>query len=179
MGVKHCHFFAVCDGHGSNGREVSTFLKHRLPIFVENHLQTQLAGLDFQKYPPLQKVRQGFNAAFKQANTELANMGTDVRFSGSTCVSMLTYGNHLFMANVGDSRGVVIAQDPIDYKSCIVKQLTRDHKPDDPEEHKAIVAAGGRVDSYRDKFGRKVGPERVWLKNESIPGLAMSRSFGD
>ena len=24
-----------------------------------------------------------------------------------------------------------------------------------------------------------MGPERVWLKHEDIPGLAMSRSFGD
>jgi hypothetical protein len=24
-----------------------------------------------------------------------------------------------------------------------------------------------------------MGPHRVWLKNENIPGLAMSRSFGD
>jgi serine/threonine protein phosphatase PrpC len=42
-----------------------------------------------------------------------------------------------------------------------------------------IQAAGGRVDSYRDARGNKVGPERVWMKNEDIPGLAMSRSFGD
>ena len=41
------------------------------------------------------------------------------------------------------------------------------------------MAAGGRIDSYRDSMGNKVGPERVWLKNEDIPGLAMSRSFGD
>ena len=38
MGLKYCHFFAVCDGHGSNGREVSAFLKHRLPMNVEKHL---------------------------------------------------------------------------------------------------------------------------------------------
>ena len=57
--------------------------------------------------------------------------------------------------------------------------MTRDHKPDDPEEMKVIIAAGGRVDSYRDSQGKKVGPERVWLKHEDIPGLAMSRSFGD
>ena len=31
MGLKYFHFFAACDGHGSNGREVSSFLKHRLP----------------------------------------------------------------------------------------------------------------------------------------------------
>ena len=57
--------------------------------------------------------------------------------------------------------------------------MTRDHKPDDPIEAKVIHAAGGRIDSYRDSHGNKVGPERVWLKNEEIPGLAMTRSFGD
>ena len=30
-----------------------------------------------------------------------------------------------------------------------------------------------------DQFGKPVGPQRVWLKNERAPGLAMSRSFGD
>jgi len=37
----------------------------------------------------------------------------------------------------------------------------------------------GRVDSFRDEFGEKLGPSRVWLKRENLPGLAMSRSFGD
>jgi len=37
-------------------------------------------------------------------------MGTDVRFSGSTCVSMMTYGRNLYTANVGDSRAIVIKQ---------------------------------------------------------------------
>lgn len=59
------------------------------------------------------------------------------------------------------------------------EQLTRDHKPDDPLESEVILKAGGRIDSYRDQLGNKVGPERVWLKTEDIPGLAMSRSFGD
>lgn len=65
------------------------------------------------------------------------------------------------------------------FLECIARELTRDHKPDDPIESKAILAAGGRIDSYRDREGNKLGPERVWLKNEDIPGLAMSRSFGD
>ena len=38
MGLRHCHFFSVCDGHGSNGREVSSLLKHRLPLLVETEL---------------------------------------------------------------------------------------------------------------------------------------------
>ena len=137
-------------------------------------------------------------AGFAQANNEVCNMGTDVRYSGSTCVSILTYGRHLFIANVGDSRAIIIKQDPNNSRrkypnwsffvinekffselGCIATALTRDHKPDDPIESKVIIAAGGRIDSYRDSFGNKVGPERVWLMNEEIPGLAMSRSFGD
>lgn len=41
------------------------------------------------------------------------------------------------------------------------------------------MANNGRVDSYRDQLGNQIGPMRVWLKHEDIPGLAMSRSFGD
>ena len=106
-------------------------------------------------------------------------MGTDVRFSGSTCVSMLVYGRHLFMANVGDSRAIIISEDPDNLRRCLARALTRDHKPDDPDEERVIIAAGGRVDTYRDAMGRKVGPERVWMKDQDLPGLAMSRSFGD
>lgn len=64
-------------------------------------------------------------------------------------------------------------------QGCTSRALTRDHKPDDPLEAQVIEKAGGRIDSYRDNNGFKVGPERVWLKNEDIPGLAMTRSFGD
>ena len=35
---------------------------------------------------------------------------------------------------------------------------------------------GGRIDRFPNT---KIGPFRVWLKNEDFPGLAMSRSFGD
>ena len=44
-------------------------------------------------------------------------MGTDVRYSGSTCVSVLTYGRHLYIGNVGDSRAIIIRQDPDNPKS--------------------------------------------------------------
>lgn len=38
---------------------------------------------------------------------------------------------------------------------------------------------GGRIEPYRDENDEFIGPQRVWLKNQDIPGLAMSRSFGD
>lgn len=57
--------------------------------------------------------------------------------------------------------------------------ITRDHKPDDPDESERIVAMNGRIESYKGRYGENVGPARVWLKNEQYPGLAMSRSIGD
>jgi len=57
--------------------------------------------------------------------------------------------------------------------------ISRDHKPELPEEHARINKHGGRVEAYKDEFGHDFGPKRVWLKYENLPGLAMSRSFGD
>lgn len=96
----------------------------------------------------------------------------------------MTLGRKLYMANVGDSRGIVIRQittgDPNNPASqCATTALTRDHKPDDEDEAKRIIANNGRIDSYRDQHGNPLGPLRVWLKTEDVPGLAMTRSFGD
>ena len=116
--------------------------------------------------------------AFADTNKEVYAMINDVRFSGSTCVSVLTYGRKLFVSNVGDSRAILISasngQDKFN-----VTAISRDHKPDDPEEAKVILSNNGRIDSYRDQLGNQIGPMRVWLKHEDTPGLAMSRSFGD
>ena len=107
-------------------------------------------------------------------------MVSDVRFSGSTCVSVLTYGRKLFVANVGDSRAILIRANPGGANAgCTAIALSRDHKPDDKDEAAVIIANNGRIDSYRDQLGNQIGPMRVWLKNEDIPGLAMTRSFGD
>lgn len=42
-----------------------------------------------------------------------------------------------------------------------------------------IEMNGGRVFPYRDEDGEQMGPIRVWVKEQNIPGLAMTRSFGD
>lgn len=57
--------------------------------------------------------------------------------------------------------------------------LTFDHKVDAPKELERIIKTGGRAEPYRDFEGNQVGPYRVWLQDEDLPGLAMARSFGD
>ena len=88
-------------------------------------------------------------SAFEEANKEVYNMVSDVRFSGSTCTSIITYGKKVYCANVGDSRTILIRANT-NGDGCLVKSLSRDHKPDDPEESKVILANNGRIDSYRD-----------------------------
>ena len=64
-------------------------------------------------------------------------------------------------------------------KAWFAKMITRDHKPDDPDEMARISGMNGRIESYKGRYGENVGPARVWLKTEQYPGLAMSRSIGD
>jgi len=114
-GLKYCHFFAVADGHGQYGREVSSYMKQRLPQFIEAEMRFM-----FQKYNEhLLKLKSddalntdeiciAFNNAFLNCNEELFSGIMDIRFSGSTCVSIMTLGQKLFCVNVGDSRGIIV-----------------------------------------------------------------------
>ncbi len=183
-GLKYCHFFSVCDGHGQYGREVSTFLKNKLPVYLENEFKTVIQIYE-EKLRKEQKNEMlntdeiciAFNNAFLDANEELFNSKLDIRFSGSTCVSLITLGQKLFCSNVGDSRGIVVKKMP-DGK-IIAQAISRDQKPCQPDEAERIIKCGGRIDSFRDPERNPIGPLRVWLKHEDIPGLAMTRSFGD
>lgn len=63
-------------------------------------------------YPPYRKVEAALIKGFEQTNSEVYGSGTDIRFSGSTCVSVMTYGRKLYLANVGDSRAIIVRENP-------------------------------------------------------------------
>ena len=88
---------------------------------------------------------------------------------------MLVRGSTLCCANIGDSR-TVLGQKTDRWRAI---DLSRDHKPNLPEEYARIVRNNGCVRPSTDENGEPVGVERVWMKNEKFPGLAMSRSIGD
>ena len=157
--------FGVCDGHGVNGHFVSAFVKQRLPVLISQDAKLEL------------DVKRALNSAILQCNAELKGINLDINFSGTTLILVLIRGKKIWCANVGDSRAVLGRQ--IKNSQWMAVALSRDHKPDLHEESKRILAAGGRVESYLDEEGESVGPARVWLKHEDVPGLAMSRSLGD
>jgi hypothetical protein len=59
------------------------------------------------------------------------------------------------------------------------KPLSFDHKAEDEREACRIKMNGGRIFPYLDEEGEPMGPFRIWIKEKNIPGLAMTRSFGD
>lgn len=57
-------------------------------------------------------------------------------------------------------------------------QVSVDQKPNHQQELGRIVSKGGIVCRMENEFGERVGPFRVWTKDNQA-GLAMSRSIGD
>ena len=60
-----------------------------------------------------------------------------------------------------------------------VVPLSDDQKPERPDEKERIIKAGGRCFAQMSEEGQPLGPTRVWMKDVMMPGLAMTRSFGD
>ncbi|KAL4439608.1 hypothetical protein ABPG74_004010 [Tetrahymena malaccensis] len=178
------YFLGVMDGHGTNGHFVSQFIKNNI---IEEYKQQ---GEEISYAQRLINLTDSLN-------TKLSNSSIDCMFSGTTMISLLLLINQnnlkIFSCNCGDSRAImgllksqtVTQQTKGKQNSSInsyffeVLELSRDHKPELPDEKERILQQNGRIDSYRDEFGNQLGPMRVWLKNENIPGLAMSRSIGD
>ena len=165
-------YLGVCDGHGIVGHDVSSYLIKHLP----SNLNTELKKTN--KYiKDKDTLYKTLSQVFVNTNKSLCHVQSiDTKFSGSTCVTLILTKNKIISANAGDSRAVMGR-----FKDGVWTNidLSRDHKPNDKEESERIISHGGRIEAYKDENGGDLGPPRVWLKNEDIPGLAMSRSFGD
>ena len=104
----------------------------------------------------------------------------EINNSGTTLCSGFIYGNILYLINIGDSRAILGTYFNITNK-WKSKQLSIDHKPNNPDENKRIVSYNGRVDKFKNEFGEEYGVYRIFERdNESTyPGLTISRSIGD
>lgn len=179
--------FAVFDGHGHLGHEVSTFLTHEIPRQMTLAINQSVYSTAQQgKIDPLHTA---ITRAFLDTNTALSHLPhLDCTFSGSTaCLCLLINQTNsqtnklerrLLCANVGDSRAVLGRIDPISHQLVAVA-LSSDQKPDRPDEKRRVLDCRGRIEPCKGPRGEDIGPPRVWLPHQDVPGLAMTRSFGD
>mmetsp|Transcript_38532 Transcript_38532/g.120617 ORF Transcript_38532/g.120617 Transcript_38532/m.120617 type:complete len:519 (+) Transcript_38532:355-1911(+) len=166
--------FAVFDGHGEFGHLVSRKCREEMPQrLISNRLD--------------------MGAAFDEAQDHFKSCEVDCSCSGATAVVIIidnaTRGrggsSTLRIGNCGDSRAVVAR---VVNNTITGVTLTKDHKPDRPDERRRITAMGGKVGTRQVVVGHgpngaitmPVGPARIWYncRGETM-GLAMSRSLGD
>ncbi len=177
MDKKDYIYMSVCDGHGVEGHFVSDFIKETLPYDMSENLKKQNILTENEKEK--EKIHDIIKETFILVNEKLVdNEEINSLFSGSTCVSLIYTPEKLIVPNIGDSRAVLgrlVNKETNEYKAI---NLSRDHKPTEKDEAQRIIENDGRIQPFTED-GEFVGPERVWIKEEEVPGLAMTRSFGD
>ena len=148
--IATVNFLGVYDGHGGNF--VSNFLSDILPnFFLDKRIKYPVCkNYIYQVYRYLQK------------NLKKNHM-LETEHCGSTCLIGIHYkknnSDYLNVINAGDSRCVLC-------RDNFAIALTKDHKPDWPEEKFRIEELGGKI--YKEG-------NDCWR----IKDLAVSRSFGD
>jgi serine/threonine protein phosphatase PrpC len=123
------------------------------------------------------------NAYLNTNNALNENEDIDAKSSGTTATSLFVTKNGLHVANVGDSRCLLVSypkkNGPPEYSV-----LTNDHSPDREDEQERIKAHGGVImpsDQYDvdDDQVFSFEPIRVWSEEGKWPGTAFTRSIGD
>ena len=156
----HQHFFAVCDGHGQNGRQSSMLIKMKFADFLQEFLHQgkeqakvnsepdpEEKGEDYQEMLQAQEEKiiadALYNAVIKCQYHIESNAVFNVQLSGTTFTSGFFSGNQLITCNVGDSRVILVSLDG--EGKVKAKPLTVDHKPENHKEKARILATGGKV----------------------------------
>lgn len=173
-------YYGICDGHGNSGHLISEFIAKNLPLIMYKKIKS-LFYLINNNQTEEEQIKAYFSEICKQSfeitNKKLiSNKIINSTLSGSTCISLLFYKDLLISINLGDSRAIMGKF--ID-NNWTYELLSRDHKPSEIDEALRIQYKNGEIHPYFDESGDFSGPNRIWVKGQGIPGLAITRSFGD
>jgi serine/threonine protein phosphatase PrpC len=171
------------DGHGPEGHQISDYSISFCLKFFKKHFQSFTHDSKSAMTQMLQKCDKRLLSETISEN------------SGSTMIVLFIYQGIIHCGSLGDSRSIIGSLSDVAEvfrprnnkffrkiltdRALKAEALTKDQKPNLNEEMMRIKLSGGSVERSTDPFGRHVGPFRVWSKEGSGPGLAMSRSLGD
>ena len=186
--IKNFNIFAIFDGHGFNGNIISEYLKENLINKIGQH--HQIKSLKNLEYIYSQFVKDNYKIIreiFFELDNELLNNEKliDINLSGSTCILLIQIGDNIISANIGDSKAILVYED-INVSNCADEynkyksiKLSRDCTPYIETEKMRIIMNGGNVIQLKNSINQENGPLRIYLKGDNIPGLSITRSFGD
>lgn len=164
--------FFLADGHGNDGHDASKMATE----FLAQNLEKAISS---RQEPELTEacIKSLILQAFDEAQQMMASqIDYDFKYSGTTMVVVLYRKNTIFFANCGDSRAFLASKCALKINPSLVTEF---HKPDDEGESQRILEAGGVIAPFVDEKGSASGPQRVWNKKRTEPGIATSRSLGD
>lgn len=184
------HLVGVFDGHGEQGRRISEFVRLCLAreLFGHKELHTN----------PVVALESAYQETQRQIER---NHSMEASYSGTTALAAYRHRDHLFVANVGDSRAVLgrcmsaegdeskgLNDDKgLNRVALKAVELSSDQKPCREDERRRILSMdGGAVHPSTMVRGMggtqarvvRLGPERVWDRAGRC-GLGVSRSLGD
>ena len=186
--IKNFNIFAIFDGHGFNGNIISEYLKENLINKIVQH--PQIKSLKNLEYIYSQFIKDNYKIIreiFFELDNELLNNEKliDINLSGSTCILLIQIGDNIISANIGDSKAILVYED-INVSNCADEynkyksiKLSRDCTPYIETEKMRILINGGNVIQLKNSINQENGPLRIYLKGDNIPGLSITRSFGD
>ena len=186
--IKNFNIFTIFDGHGFNGHIISEYLKENLIKKIEQHPQIKL--LKNLEYIYSQFIKNNYKIIreiFYELDNELLNNEKliDINLSGSTCILIIQIGDNIISTNIGDSKAILVYEDKNistyndEYNKYKYFQLSRDCTPYIETEKIRILMNGGNVIQLKNKIEPEKGPLKIFLKDDNIPGLSITRSFGD
>ncbi|KAG9134103.1 hypothetical protein Leryth_004804 [Lithospermum erythrorhizon] len=141
---------------------------------INNDVSGDANGLEESQDPFYLSWKPKILSAFKDTDEELeADASIETYCSGTTAVTVFRKGEHLIIANLGDSRAVLCSTG--ENNQLVAAQLSVDLKPNIPSEAERVASCQGRVMAMQEE----PNVYRIWMPDEDCPGLAMSRAFGD
>ncbi|OQV20555.1 Protein phosphatase 1B [Hypsibius exemplaris] len=133
-------FFGVFDGHA--GGKVSKFCaEHMVRYVMETEEFQQLKDENLPPEKQKEFIKNGLIRGFLNLDEfmrKLPDVVAGEDRSGSTAICALVCPETIYLANCGDSRGLIISKE-------LVAVATYDHKPVNPKERERIQNAGGSV----------------------------------
>lgn len=98
-----------------------------------------------------QQIKESFKRVENKMETKASRI--DAMFSGTTCVMTFFNNDMIVCANSGDSRAILISEHENMEGGMMPKyyftQLSRDHKPELPDEAHRIIQRNGRIEPSR------------------------------
>ena len=189
------NIYGIFDGHGKNGHLISSLLSTFLSQYLKNKdnyclekksnndsdsdssISSQEIIINNELISKLFSNEDFIRKIIAELDLKANESNFDLQFSGTTCLLLFLFEDYIICSNIGDSICVLFNCSNEDRWTYDI--ISKIHKPDIQSEKDRVLLNGGVIHPYYDELGVFEGPNRVYVKGKTYPGLSLTRSIGD